>query len=96
MIYSYNNREYIETLEADVTYASARKVNARWFSGLGEYEYYLHLKNVKGVRKIKVSYEVFRAFLGRTGVVIIEKYKRSGVGYYDYEVVSWTVNTPES
>jgi len=88
MVHSYNSREYVETLEADVIQAHANRIGVRgpFTRLLWDYEYYLELRNIKGIRKLEVDYELFREFLGRTGVVVLEKYYRPGFGLFEYDV----------
>ena len=63
---------------------------------LVDYTYYLIFNCSSCKDKLKVDIEIYRIFNGKTGTVFIEKYYRTQVGMYEYHVVSWTVNNPES
>ena len=92
MIRSYNDREYIETVDGEVILAYSKIEGIQKFPGLERYEYYLRIRMDRGVITIEVNYELFRVFVVQSGVVVLEKYHRPLSGMYEYEVVSWKVN----
>ena len=91
MIRSYYDRDYIETLEGEVIQAYSKMEEDRKFPGLRRYEYYLRIRTDGGVLTIDVDYELFRIFVVKRGVIVLDKYHRPLSGLIEYEIASWTI-----
>ena len=86
--------EYVDTFEAKVVFAHIEKdsVSGSFSRRLLNYRYFLELNCSRCDRKIEGDYELYREFIGRTGVVLLKKYHRPSLDRFEYEIISWTVN----
>ena len=92
MIQSYCSREYVETIEGEVIQAYSKMEEDRKFPGLRRYEYYLRIRTDRGTVTMDVDYELFRIFVVKRGVVVLDMYRRPLSGLCEYEITSWTAS----